>query len=65
MKRLILLFAAAALSLSALAQTPKNVKYVFTEASELNLIGKIHDNTPNPYHRVDTVNGVKGGQYEY
>ena len=55
MKRLTLLFAAAALTISALAQTPKGVKYVFTEASELNLIGKIHDNTPNPYHRVDTV----------
>ena len=55
MKRLILLFAAAALTFSALAQTPKDVKYVFTEASELNLIGKIHENTPNPYHRVDTV----------
>ena len=37
------------------AQTPKDVKYVFTEASELNLIGKIHKDTPNPYHRVDTV----------
>ena len=35
--------------------TPKNAKYVYTEASELNLIGKILDNTPNPYHRVDTV----------
>ena len=55
MKRLILLFAAVAITLSALAQTPKGVKYVFTEASDLNLIGKIHDNTPNPYHRVDTV----------
>ena len=55
MKRLILLFAAVAITLSALAQTPKDVKYVFTEASDLNLIGKIHDKTPNPYHRVDTV----------
>ena len=55
MKRLILLFAAAVVSFSALAQTPKDVKYVFTEASDLNLIGKIHENTPNPYHRVDTV----------
>ena len=36
-------------------QTPKDVKYVFTEASELTLIGKIHEDTPNPYHRVDTV----------
>lgn len=37
------------------AQTPKNVVYTFTEASDLNLIGKLHDNTPNPYHRVDTI----------
>jgi hypothetical protein len=49
------LFAAAVVSFSALAQTPKDVKYVFTEASDLNLIGKIHEDTPNPYHRVDTV----------
>jgi hypothetical protein len=42
-------------SFSAISQTPKDVKYFYTEASELNLIGKIHDDTPNPYHRVDTV----------
>ena len=35
-------------------RTPKDARYVYTEASELNLIGKIMD-TPNPYHRVDTV----------
>ena len=55
MKHLILLLATAVLSVGALAQTPEKFNYVFTEASELNLIGKIHDNTPNPYHRVDTV----------
>ena len=55
MKQLILLFATIVISLSAMAQTPKDVKYVFTEASDLNLIGKIHEDTPNPYHRVDTV----------
>ena len=37
------------------AQTPKDVKYSFTEASDLTLIGKLFPNTPNPYHRVDTV----------
>ena len=47
---LALILAAATLG----AQTPKNVVYTFTEASDLNLIGKIID-TPNPYHRVDTV----------
>lgn len=37
------------------AQTPKNVQYKFTEASDLTLVGKIFEDTPNPYHRVDTV----------
>lgn len=37
------------------AQTPKNVKYTFTEASDLTLVGKLFNDTPNPYHRVDTV----------
>lgn len=32
----------------------QDIKYVYTEGSDLNLIGKIID-TPNPYHRVDTV----------
>ena len=55
MKYLFSFITALALAISALAQTPDGVKYVFTEASDLNLIGKIHENTPNPYHRVDTV----------
>ena len=59
MKRfwIILAFAAAAVAIFSAeltASTPRNVKYVFTEASDLNLIGKILDNTSNPYHRVDT-----------
>lgn len=37
------------------AQTPKSVEYVFTEASELTLAGKLFPDTPNPYHRIDTV----------
>ncbi len=54
MKKFISLFALAAIAFVTAAQTPKNVVYKFIEASELNLIGKIID-TPNPYHRVDTV----------
>ena len=54
MKRLTAIVAIVIIAISAGAQTPKDVKYVFTEASELNLIGKLMD-TPNPYHRVDTV----------
>lgn len=45
----------AFMAIAAGAQTPKNVVYSFTEASDLNLIGKIIEDTPNPYHRVDTV----------
>ncbi len=52
--RLSILAILAIISFSAAAQTPKDVVYTFTEASDLNLIGKLMD-TPNPYHRVDTV----------
>ncbi len=31
------------------------VKYKFTEASDLTMVGKLMTDTPNPYHRVDTV----------
>ena len=55
MKRFIFSLTVLLMAVTAGAQTPKDVKYVFTEASELNLIGKIHDGTPNPYHRVDTI----------
>ena len=50
MKKLLTIIALAVVSVTLNAQ-----KYVYTEASELNLIGKIHKETPNPYHRVDTV----------
>ena len=65
MKRLTVILAMALIAISAGAQTPKNVKYAYTEASDLNLIGKIID-TPNPYHRVDTVRykGVTKGENE-
>lgn len=29
--------------------------YVYTDATQLTLAGKLFDDTPNPYHRVDTV----------
>ena len=51
----MLAFAAALLMAAALhSQEVKDVSFVYTEASDLTLIGKIID-TPNPYHRVDTV----------
>ena len=39
----------------ASAQTPKNVKYTFTEAADLTLIGRLFTDNPIPYHRVDTT----------
>ncbi len=49
MKKLLIALALI-IPMSAFAQT----KYTFTEASDLTLVGKLMD-TPNPYHRVDTV----------
>ena len=55
MRRFTAVIILAFMAVAAGAQTPKDVEYSFTEASDLNLIGKIIENTPNPYHRVDTV----------
>ena len=48
--RRILLIAVAVFMAAAV-----NAQTVYTEASKLTLVGKIHKDTPNPYHRVDTV----------
>ena len=64
MKRLLTFVALAVISTVLSAQTPKNVKYRFVEASDLNLIGKIIEDTPNPYHRVDRyVRKARGRLY--
>ena len=54
MKRILLFAALLCLTVAATAQTPADVKYVYTEASTLTLTGKLME-TPVPYHRVDTV----------
>ena len=51
MKKFYLILVFGLISFIGSAQ---DVNYVFKEASELNLIGKLLP-TPNPYHRVDTV----------
>ncbi len=51
MKKIVIFITLALVALSAAAQTPG---YQFTDATNLNIIGKLMD-TPNPYHRVDTV----------
>ena len=52
MKRLIIVALLWTLTLGIYAQDAPG--YVFTEASDLTLVGKLMD-TPNPYHRVDTA----------
>lgn len=56
MKRTVIFLIAAMLTYAAACPdaSAQGKKYHYTEASELNLIGKILENTPNPYHRVDT-----------
>ena len=52
MKRILFLAAALLLTTGLMAQKPA---IVYTEASELTLTGKLFPDTPNPYHRLDTV----------
>lgn len=53
MKNTKLFFTVAAVLITwAVSAAPRQYKY--TEATDLNLIGKIIEGTPNPYHRVDT-----------
>ena len=54
MKRVITLVVLSLAVVSAAAQK-KQVNYTFTEASSLTMVGKLMPDTPNPYHRVDTV----------
>lgn len=53
-RKFILMIIVPLLYVSTMAQT-SDATYSFTEASDLNIIGKIHEDTPNPYHRVDTA----------
>lgn len=55
MKKLLVLLLLLTVVGAVNAQTPKNVKYKFTEANDLTMIGRLFNNNPNPYHRVDTV----------
>ncbi len=64
MKRFSVILITVLISLSLSAQKSKKTTYTFTEASELTLIGKIHEDTPNPYHRVDTVKYKGFTEYE-
>ncbi len=46
------------------AQDMKKVKFKFVEANDLTMIGRLFDNNPNPYHRVDTIKYKGFTKYE-
>lgn len=52
MKRIFLIFSLV-IALGCLFAQGAELKY--TEATDLTIVGKLMPNTPNPYHRVDTV----------
>lgn len=52
MKKILLI---AACLFAACAVFAKDEERTWTEASSLTLIGKMFPDTPNPYHRIDTV----------
>ena len=60
--RFFAVFLALLAQLSASAQTPS---IYYTEAKDLTLVGKLFPDTPNPYHRMDTVKykGLEHGDY--
>ncbi len=53
-KNLLSLLAAAALLLLPHLGAAQPASAIRTDASHLTLVGKFHENTPNPYHRADT-----------
>ena len=60
--RFFAVFLALLAQLSASARTPS---IYYTEAKDLTLVGKLFPDTPNPYHRMDTVKykGLEHGDY--
>lgn len=56
MKRILFLISAVlglCIAAGAYAQD-KNVKYKFVDATKLTVVGKLFNDTPQPYHRLDT-----------
>ena len=53
MKKIVSILVLAAIALGVNAQNMKDVTFQFTEASELTLCGKMFNDTPTPYQRMD------------
>ena len=54
MKRYILVFAAILFYVAAFAQEDSSVEYKYVDATKLTVVGKVFNDTPVPFHRLDT-----------
>ncbi|MCF0176085.1 MAG: SGNH/GDSL hydrolase family protein [Bacteroidales bacterium] len=55
MKKILSALLGLSLAATLGAQAPKWSEITWTEGSDLTMVGKLCTDTPNPYHRVDTV----------
>ena len=53
MKRLIITFTLALVTVCAMSQEKKEPNFVYKEATDLTVIGKVFPDTPKPYERLD------------
>ena len=54
MKRFIVIIIAALCVLPLCAQTEQSVEYKYVDATKLTVVGKVFNDTPQPFHRLDT-----------
>lgn len=54
MKRFIVIIIAALCVLPLCAQTEQSVEYKYIDATKLTIVGKVFNDTPQPFHRLDT-----------
>lgn len=54
MKRIIIVLAAMACAIAAYSQDESPVEYKYVDATKLTVVGKVFNDTPEPFHRLDT-----------
>ena len=54
MKRYLIILVGLLLTVAAGAQQENPVEYMYTDAAKLTVVGKVFNDTPQPFHRIDT-----------
>ena len=54
MKRFMILFVAMAYAVAAYSQENPSIEYKYVDATKLTVVGKVFNDTPEPFHRLDT-----------